>query len=556
MTLLVLVGLRSTPALADAGTSFRFSKTFDATNGIALGIHTKADSSGNIYVTGQFSGTIVFDGVGGNDSITSPNNTLFITKYDNHYNYLWTRTFDSSANGSFSVPYSMAIANDSEIILTGYFGGTVNFAGSQGNDTDVSSLNQTGFISSFKTDGTYNWTRTQSGAVNGGLVYSYGVAVNSKSEIAIVGDYIGTINFAGANGSDIRTSGSYNTFFSIYSLDGTYKYTKVFGSNIGSDNYGREIDYDSKNNIVITGNFNGQIITDQADSNHSFFMQNTTSYIAKYDSNGNYIWSRVLDTSAAGSNAQTSGVVVGSNGTVYVTGTFGGVVNFAGGTGTNNINADSTANVFLTKYSSTGDYVGTKAFDTVSPNPGQSYVFGIATDPLGDIYIAGYFAGIINFAGASGTDTSDGGLTTNAFVAKYNSDFSYAWTRRYIAEGTPPIAGSFLKLYMAGPAVGVGIGVCSDTQGNIYVVGMMSGLNTLADSVSPITIDANGSSINMFLASFSAYTPVITPPVTPGLPDSGNNNKNLTSIVLFIISSFGIAVLLLRKNLIRLKNIN
>ena len=141
-TLLVLVGLRSTPALADAGTSFRFSKTFDATNGSAIGKSTKADSSGNIYVEGQFSGTVIFDGVGGHDAITSPNNTLFITKYDNHYNYLWTRTFDSSVNGSFSEPYSMAIANDSEIILTGYFGGTVKFAGSQGNDPFVSSLTQ------------------------------------------------------------------------------------------------------------------------------------------------------------------------------------------------------------------------------------------------------------------------------------------------------------------------------------------------------------------------------------------------------------------------------
>src|ERR1035437_8679565 len=83
------------PAHATTLPAYRYTKTFDtsATNAYAYGIAVATDSSGNVYVTGQFQGKVGF-GAGGSNSQTTANISSFLTKYNANGTYAYTKIFD------------------------------------------------------------------------------------------------------------------------------------------------------------------------------------------------------------------------------------------------------------------------------------------------------------------------------------------------------------------------------------------------------------------------------------------------------------------------------
>src|ERR1035437_4044532 len=133
------------PAHATTLPAYRYTTTFDtsATNAYAYGIAVATDSNGNIYVTGYFNGTVVFDGVGGTDTQTEANYSSFLTKYNANGSYAYTKTFDTSANG-YAQGYGVATDSSGNVYVTGCFNGTVVFDGTGGSDSQT-----TASVSSF-----------------------------------------------------------------------------------------------------------------------------------------------------------------------------------------------------------------------------------------------------------------------------------------------------------------------------------------------------------------------------------------------------------------------
>src|ERR1035437_380715 len=78
------------PAHATTLPAYRYTKTFDTSaSGYTQGTGVATDSSGNVYVTGFFQGTVVFDGVGGSDSQTEAHYSSFLTKYNPNGTYAY-----------------------------------------------------------------------------------------------------------------------------------------------------------------------------------------------------------------------------------------------------------------------------------------------------------------------------------------------------------------------------------------------------------------------------------------------------------------------------------
>jgi hypothetical protein len=81
---------------------------------------------------------------------------------------------------------------------------------------------------------------------------------------------------------------------------------------------------------------------------------------------------------------------------------------------------------------------------------------GVAVDRAGDIYVAGDFeSGVIDFSGATLTNSGTAGSTANAFLAKYSATGHFIWAR--------PLA--------VGPHDAIARRVAVDASGHVYVLG-------------------------------------------------------------------------------------
>jgi len=139
-------------------------------------------------------------------------------------------------------------------------------------------------------------------------------------------------------------------------------------------------------------------------------------------------------------------VAVDTSGNVIITGYFNGGADFGGGT----LTSAGDYDIFLAKFGSNGAYVWSKRFGDAS----QQTVQGVAVDAFGNVFIAGYFEGTVDFGG--GPLTSAG--LRDIFVAKFASDGSHLWSNRFGDSN-----------YQAANALAV------DGAGNVIIAGVFMG---------------------------------------------------------------------------------
>ena len=509
--------LIATPQPAHAATlpAYRYTKTFDTSGGFAQGNSVATDNSGNIYIAGQFQGTVVFDGVGGSDSVTSANTDSFLTRYNANGSYAWTKTFDTSASGAFAESEGVATDGNGNIYVAGDFNANVVFDGVGGSDTQNGGTNDDSYLTKYNADGSYAYTKTFDVSASGSsFAFNLGVTTDSSNNVYVTGCYGRTVVFDGVGGSDSRNGGSRGSgYVTKYNANGNYVFTKTSdASTAGAFAEGRGVATDSSGNIYMTGDFEGTVTFDgTGGSDTQDGGTNGDSYLTKYNADGSYAYTKSLDVTAGGSNAQGNSVATDSSGNVYIAGQFQGTVVFDGVGGSDAQTARSgTSDSFITRYNANGSYAFTKTFD-VSASGAVAEGRGVAVDSSGNIYETGEFQGTVIFDGTGGSDSQDGGTNSDSYLTKYNADGSYAYTKTFDMS--------------AGGSLARGKGVATDSSGNVYVTGIFSGTVGFDGSGGS---DVRTSSNNSFLTSFqvaNASTPSggsASPAATPpGAPNTG-----------------------------------
>lgn len=392
--------------------SYDWTRYFDVSNGTSTAFGVATDSSGDVYITGIWSGTVVFDGPGGSDSLTSSNDNSFLTKYSSNGSYDWTKTFSVSSN--FADAQSVAVDQSGNIDITGYWQGTVTFNSAADLDTQTSSSLDS-FVTQFNSSGDYGWTET--GDTPSGTIASSAVAVDTSGDVYTCGGWYGTVIFDGPGGTDTRTTANTASYITKYSSSGAYQWTSV----TGSDDYAQcqSLAVDSNGDAYITGTAFGGIDFDGQGGSDYEYLDNDNAYLIKYSPSGAYDWSRYVVNTDGSVYSFGAGVAIDYLGNIYISGTFVGNANFDS-VGNSDPQEVTNWSDYITKINSDGSYGWTKIQDP-SEDAGvynESFYIGLATDLQGQVLMTNDYYGTVTFDGPGGTDTQSSS-TDQTFLTSY-----------------------------------------------------------------------------------------------------------------------------------------
>jgi cysteine-rich repeat protein len=300
--------------------------------------------------------------------------------------------------------YAMAHDNAGNLLVAGYFKGTVDFGSVQLTSTGFSDM----FIAKYSPSGINLWAKHFGGS--GSMVRAEAIAVGNNNNIFITGSFKGSVNFGG--GSFTSYNNSNDIFLAKLSSSGNYIWAKRFGNNYEDSGY--SVAVDSLDNVIFTGNFYYSV-------NFGDGWQRSIGlddiFLAKFSSAGNHLWSK---TFGWGSNDKGSGVATDDNDNIVLTGSFIGTTNFGGGPVTS---VQFSNDIFLVKYSPSGTHLWTNVIGAASSDHGNKVAISVDNE----IFLTGSFAGTVDFGGGyvSGSGSGD------AFIAKFSSSGGYMWDRNF-----------------------------------------------------------------------------------------------------------------------------
>lgn len=370
------------------------------------------DASGNVYIAGYYYGTVNFDITGGVDSKTAPSQKGYLTRINADGTYNWTKEFPSTLE-------SVSIDPGGRIVVAGTFSGTADFDPGLGVDSKASGGSVDPYASILNQDGSYNSTITFSNS---------GTEWLSKVKIGLDGSIFAGIQFSGTVDLDPGVGTANHTASGMHEMaivklngDGSYDSSFSTAGTAGSSTWSSDLVIDSDGNIISTGRFTNTVDFDPgptADSKTS--AGGHDSYVTKILSDGSYGWTK---TFGSAQNDYSSAVSVDQNNSVYSGGHFYNTVDFDPGAAADLKTSAGGTDAYITKLSSDGTYGWTKTYGSTSSDA----VSSIAID-RGDVYIKGWFTGVVEFNPGVGVDNRGVSNVNDIYITKLTDDGNYIST--------------------------------------------------------------------------------------------------------------------------------
>ena len=366
------------------------------------------DDSGNVYVTGLFTGTVDFDPSGSSTfNITSNNfsNDIFVLKLNSSGNFVWAKAMGGPSN---DYGFSIALDASGNVYTTGVFSGTADFdPGANSFNITTAGFNNI-FISKLDNAGNFVWAKGMLGST-----YCWGQSVNvdASGNVLVTGRFDGTVDFdPGAGTFNLTAAGGYDIFIAKLDNAGNFLWAKGIGGT--SQDVGYSIAADALGNVYTCGEFFGTADFDPGAG--TFNMTSAGSldaFVVKLSNSGNFVWARALGGSIG--DAAYSLALDGA-GNVYVTGYYSGTADFDPGPNQFNLTAAGGNDIFVCKLDNAGNFGWVKDAGGAEHDVANS----IALSGAGSAHLTGYFYSS-SFTITSQLFNADTSVATNdIFIAK------------------------------------------------------------------------------------------------------------------------------------------
>ncbi len=281
--------------------------------------------------------------------------------------------------------------------------------------------------------------------------FANSITVDADGNIYTTGSFQGTVDFdPGAGTSNLVSAGSSDIFVSKLDSSGNFVWAKQIGGTSGdSANY---ITVDTGGNVYTIGTFQGTADFDPGAGTSNLVSAGSNDiFVSKLDSSGNFVWAKKM-----GDIGVDFGffIAVDTDGNVHTTGYFTSTVDFDPGAGTSNLVSAGSADIFISKLDSSGNFVWAKKMGGTGNDSGNSII--INAD--GNIYTTGYFNGTADFDPGAGTSNLVSAGAQDIFISKLDSSGNFVWVKQ-----------------MGGALDQVADSIAVDTDGNIYTTGYFNG---------------------------------------------------------------------------------
>jgi hypothetical protein len=407
------------------------------------------DAQGNVYITGNFIGTVDFDPGPGVATLTSGMPfDAFICKLDARGRYLWAKGISAS---TYTPATGIAIDRSGDVYITGDFTGSVDADPGSGTYylNTVNGNPQDVYVLKLNSNGSFVWAKAIGG---NGYDHASAIAVDSKGSVYTIGAFIDTVDFdpSPSGVANLVASGPGNSIF-ISKLDsaGNYVWANTFSGAVS----GYALALDDSSNVYATGTFGGIADFDPGPSTALLNAStNGSLFVCKLSPNGAYQWAKA----AGGQNGLGNQIALDGAGNIFVTGGFQGTADFDPGPGTAYLTAPGqpSLDIFVLKLSAAGNYSWAKAFG----GKGDDRSSNIAVDPQGNVFTTGYFNDSLDFDPGSGVAMLRSAGGDDAFISKLDNNGNYVWARS-----------------IGGVNDDGGFGLAANGAGDVYCVGKFRG---------------------------------------------------------------------------------
>lgn len=488
------------------------------------------DAAGNIYVAGDFNGTVDFDPgathIDDKDILTpAAGQDAFVAKYTAAGAFVWAAPLGMS-NGQATFD-AVAVDSTGNVFASGHFyggdgetlssigpsdgvlamfnsSGTRQWAkgfGSPGKFTGVNEVatdgtnvyavgflqgtvdfgdgwlltttgTDGGFVARFDSAGNPDWA----GAVAGdGSARLHQIALDNAGYLVATGGFFGTIDLDPGTGESFPVSPSGGLVLKLRQADGAHQWDKTIGSGQTDG-----VAIDSQNNVVATGMFSGTTDFDPGLDAFELTSSGWSGFVWKLNSDGDFEWAK-----PSGSTAYK--VAVDSTDNVYSIGTFNGRVDIDAGPETFYLDAPGSGD-YVSKLDSSGEFVWARSMNADENNA------GVVVDGSGNIFLAPTFSETVDF---------DPGPESLLLESNGESDFAIVRLSQGVSIDQVNLDHAFS---FGGSGQEVAFEMAQDAQGNTYVVGAIND-NAFLAKYTPSGAQAWFESLSG-IAGVSAYTTV------------------------------------------------
>jgi hypothetical protein len=407
----------------DVFSNFLWARSFVCTAsgtllcGSNTGISIKVGLSGDVYLTGYFSGIIDFDSGPGVFNLTSTGQTFdtFIVKLDANGNFIWAKMLDHTSTFWMDGGPFIGLDTPGNVYAIGHFSGTMDFDPGPGVFNMSSQGSETAYLLKLDVNGGFVWAKQFGSVVGWGLSSAKSIAVDPQGYIYASGGTYGPIDLDPGPGTYLTDSSS-SKYISKLNSNGDLLWSKKAGG---------YVDIDALGNVYLTSDLFGTVDADPGPATYNCMSNGGSDVlIQKLDIAGNFLWAR----SFGGTNKDRSmDLSIDNTSAVYVIGDFEGTVDFDAGSGTYSIASSGGTDIYITRVEPNGNFGGVATFGS---SMSDEFGFSIDCSLQGGVYSTGYFSNTVDFDHTAGTFMlTSTGASADIFIHKMDGLVGFAESR-------------------------------------------------------------------------------------------------------------------------------